>query len=67
MDGDSSESKDIATIYFTHLDRDEMDSIGINSDSLPSGATLSKGMLSNALHYSRDIRQLIALSLKKSE
>lgn len=69
--GDSIERKDIATIYFTHLERDEMDSlgIGINSDSLPSGATPPKGMLyfcgdlnkENAIHYSRDIRQLIAL------
>lgn len=67
--GDSIERKDIATIYFTNLDRDEMDSIGINSDSLPAGATLPKSMLyfcgdlnkENAIYYSSDIRQLIAL------
>ena len=69
--GDSIERKDIATIYFTHLERDEMDilGIGINSDSLPSGATPPKGMLyfcgdlnkENATYYSSDIRQLIAL------
>ena len=67
--GDSIERKDIAKIYFTHLDRDQMRSLGVNSDSLPDGKTLPKSMLyfcgdlnkENAIYYSRDIRKLIAL------
>lgn len=67
--GDSIKRENIAKIYFSHLDRAQMDSIGVNSDSLPAGATLPKSMLyfygnlnkENAIRYSRDIRQLIVL------